>query len=284
MWNASQRIAQESVRRAALLWKHVLSDPRSCPLQGADELKARRCQQRAHDLREAAVTALRVSDTHDQDGKRRVRDEELFEAADPPSGSRGSRGSRGTPIIEIRRMRPIELGLLFGWMANDEDSGQGPKWWSMSASLFVSRWEESSALTEPEIVGLLADIATAVDDRNIHAGSMRALCMESALEARVIEQSGLTRVVGAFAPGHRVPVGFGVSRVSEPFSIDAMGARSTWRRRGVGTAIAQDFISAARSAGEVEFSIESKPGAVAFWGRQGLRLGQGSSKSMTLRL
>ena len=279
MWNASQRIAQESVRRAALLWKHVLSDPRSCPLQRADELSARRCQQRAHDLREAAVTALRISETHDQHGEKRVRNEELFEAADPS-------GSRDTTIagIEIRRMRPIELGLLFGWMANDEGTGQGPKWWSMSASLFVSRWVDSSALTESEIAGLLADVAMAVDDSHIHAGSMRSLCLKSALEARVVEQSGLTRVVGAFAPGHRVPVGFGVSRASEPFSIDAMGARSTWRRRGVGTAIAQDFINAARSAGQVEFSLESKPGAIAFWGRQGLQLGPGSSMSMTLQL
>ena len=45
----------------------------------------------------------------------------------------------------------------------------------------------ASALTESEIAGLLADVAMAVDDSHIHAGSMRSLCLKSALEARVVE-------------------------------------------------------------------------------------------------
>ena len=186
--------------------------------------------------------------------------------------------------FEIRSMRPIELGLVFAWMADDEDSGEGPMWWSDSAGLVVKRWEEASGLTELELSTIVTDVTAAAEDYHTHAGSVRSLCALPAPVVTTADVSGRTRVVGAFATGHSAPVGFAVSRTGEPFSIDAMGARRAWRSRGVGTAIAQEFIGTARTAGQAKFSLDSKPGAVAFWVRQGLRLDRGSNKAMTLQL
>ena len=246
----------ESLRKT---WAHLNADPRACSLSVVDERSNLRRLRRSEVLREAANRVL-----HSSAGLK------TFEDSNP---------EHGRPISEplsIRPLKAIELGLLFDWIYHDESkkpewwaASDGPQWSDSSVTL-QARWEETAGLDDAAL-DPNADAARAVADVCTVArghGSLRSLLVD---EGPTTVAAATCTLVGAFVAGRFSPVAFAAtSRSGDAFSIEAIGTRRSWRRRGIGAEIAQHFISRAREAGQQDYSIDSVPAARAFWQSQGL--------------
>ena len=247
-------------------WGFLNADRRGCVRSVLDEQSNHRRLGRSEMLRKAASSVMQSAGL------------QSFEDSMP---------EHGRPIGEaliIRPLRAIELGLLFDWIRRDDErvvQDIGPQW-SASFAAFQARWEEACGLVDVEHESCSPAVDTpashfdadcAVADICARAGAGRA-SLQSLLLADARPQSSAAAATctlfGAFVAGRFSPVAFSVTKQSrETCTIEAMGTRHGWRRRGIGGEIAQYLISRAKEAGQRECSVDSVPAARAFWCSQG---------------
>ena len=252
----------------------------------ADRLEARRNARlrcRARELMEAAKSALASSAIAD----------------DVNAGGLASKRT-----LTLRAMSPLELGLMYEWMAKDEATGKAPRWWGGGAVGIQASWEAASGWFDEalEEAGSSSGSVASAARRKPAEESVAALVasLESGAGATAVKSLGAAaaraastpplrgpHVLGAFVAGQSAPLGFvatkdpvgirrggggsDASRVrAADWTIDAMGTRLSCRGRGVGTALALHCIEAAARCGDAdECRLDVIPTAVTFWQRLG---------------
>lgn len=259
------------VPRFLKAWEFLNADRRACVRSVLDERSNQRRLGRSEMLRKAASSVMHSSGL------------QSFEDSMPELGR-----PVGEALI-IRPLRAIELGLLFDWIRRDDErvmqASDGQPQWSASLAAFQARWEEACGLVDVEHESHSPAVDTpaspiyadcAVADVCAMAGHGAGRALQSLLLADARPQSSAAAATctlfGAFVAGRFSPVAFSVTKQShETCTIEAMGTRHGWRRRGIGGEIALHLISRAKAAGQRECSVDSVPAARAFWCSQGFK-------------
>ena len=147
-------------------------------------------------------------------------------------------------VVELRKMTSIELGMAYAWMRKDEIEygDDSTKFWSNAAGSVQELFEETHAPGD---------------------------------EALLNSVEPWPKLLGAFARGKPVPVGFAMLK-SDGLTVEACGVRQSMRRLGYGRQIAmlcieRARVAAAAGAGPPVYRIDEVPSAVAFWKSLGFR-------------
>ena len=239
----------------------------------------------------------RIEERERRDARRaarsRCRARTLLEAAEQLLGT-AEEGPSPAALgrLTLRPMSALELGLTYAWMAADERSAadsdgeeRATRWWSGGAVGIQQAWEAATgwfdeALDEPPSSSTSWPAGASIDavaqrvaedgrdmDTLLGCATARDCCSPPPHGPHVL---------GAFADGHCAPIGFVATRAGEgdgamaaSWVIDAMGTRVSSRGHGVGTALAEHCMNAARAAGADEYRIDVVPSAVRFWRRLG---------------
>ena len=249
---------------------------------------------------ERMISKIEAEDRREQrrSARLRCRARELREMAEEALASGLSfiedDGTFGKAIMAqatLRTLAPLELGLMYVWMAADEEGSCSTRWWSGGAVGIQDAWEASSGWYDEDLddrpppdpgrpapspaaqsIALLAEA--------VRNGNFQAIKGLVGKRAAPLPRMRGPHMLAAFTAGCDTPHAFvackspgnrsGPHRSSGDWIIDAMGTRVAARGRGLGTKLAQHCIAAARAAGDAaEYRINVVPTAVGFWERLG---------------
>ncbi len=191
-----------------------------------EERHATRCRCRARALKEAA--------------------EELLALQPPSDRSSPAEGSWASPTI--RALSPLELGLMYAWMASDEAelAGGATRWWTSAGASLQQRYEEAAGWVDEVLDGEVWVGGTKRPDATAAADEPAAT-----LASGVASLDGLTgpgaaplslgrptsHFIGAFVDGEVSPVGFAATRSTRssfgPIDHRAEAARAARSKGGL---------------------------------------------------
>ena len=158
---------------------------------------------------------------------------------------RSAASSKDEQAFEVRRPSDFELGILYNWLQEDEET-----------------WSDAGNRKNP------APYYT----RAVATGALQSVYEEEECGASRGRKrfQRCKRLVCAFATGGTFPAAFAVLK-EDGVTIDAIGTCTCCRGKRAATALVNSCVSEARRRGMKEYMVDSLISSLLFWRKQGFQ-------------